>query len=261
MSMQGDELPSRRIARYLREAIDAGEFAPGEKLPSERRLAEEFGAARNTAREAFDLLAMEGRIDVFHGRGAFVRASVQLLHHRGDRYAAGPMEASPFHAEAADHGRTATIICVAAERVRPPADVADHLGVDLGKASVLRRTDVFYADDAPVQRVTMFIPWKIADGTPIAAAEPVDHPAGIHGVLAGRGHRLARFVEEVSARMPRPAEAKDLRIPPGVPVIEAEHVGLDDDDRPFEVSRFVIRADQMALTYEVRVPTPTSRHS
>ena len=65
--------PSRRIADDLRAAIDAGEFAPGSQLPSERDLAEEYGAARNTAREAIRLLADEGLVIAEHGRGVFVR--------------------------------------------------------------------------------------------------------------------------------------------------------------------------------------------
>ncbi len=42
----------------------------GAKLPSERVLASTYGAARNTAREAINILATEGLVDVRHGSGA-----------------------------------------------------------------------------------------------------------------------------------------------------------------------------------------------
>jgi GntR family transcriptional regulator len=55
-----DALPSRRMAHELREAIDSGELAPGDKLPSERVLADRYQVVRNTAREAVRLLANRG---------------------------------------------------------------------------------------------------------------------------------------------------------------------------------------------------------
>jgi GntR family transcriptional regulator len=44
------------------------------------------------------------------------------------------------------------------ERVQPPADVAERLSVSAKTKSVLRRENVFWADDDPVHRVTTYIP-------------------------------------------------------------------------------------------------------
>src|SRR3954447_18508184 len=71
--------PSRRIADDLRRQIETGVYPPGEKLPSERVLAERYSAARNTAREAIRLLAEGGLVTAEHGRGVFVRPSSPLL--------------------------------------------------------------------------------------------------------------------------------------------------------------------------------------
>ncbi len=81
-----DILPSRRIARDLRQAIETGELAAGQRLPSERELATRYGAARNTAREAIRLLAAAGLVDVEHGRGVFVHRPAPLLRLGSDRY-------------------------------------------------------------------------------------------------------------------------------------------------------------------------------
>ena len=62
------EPASRRLAAQLRAAIESGELAPGDKLPSERKLVETHDVARNTAREAVRLLADEGLVTVEHGR-------------------------------------------------------------------------------------------------------------------------------------------------------------------------------------------------
>ena len=60
-------LPSRRIAADLRAAIEAGELTAGQKLPSERDLAAQYGTARNTAREAIRLLETAGLVDIEQG--------------------------------------------------------------------------------------------------------------------------------------------------------------------------------------------------
>ena len=62
----------RSIAESLRGRIEAGEFAPGDSLPSESSLCAEYGVARNTLRRALDQLAAERLIAVRPGRGRVV---------------------------------------------------------------------------------------------------------------------------------------------------------------------------------------------
>ena len=63
---------SREVQQQLEAAIRSGEFAPGERLPSERELVATFGVSRVSVREAIRSLEAVGRIKVEHGRGAFV---------------------------------------------------------------------------------------------------------------------------------------------------------------------------------------------
>src|SRR5689334_10618031 len=78
--------PSRRIADELRAAIDRGDLAEGDRLPSERELARQYTAARNTAREAIGLLQSEGLVTAEHGRGVFVRPRRTLMRLGSNRY-------------------------------------------------------------------------------------------------------------------------------------------------------------------------------
>jgi len=61
------------IARELRQAIDGGSFTPGEKLPTERQLADHFGASRATVREALREVEAGGLILRRVGSGTFVK--------------------------------------------------------------------------------------------------------------------------------------------------------------------------------------------
>ena len=247
--------PSRRIADALRQAIAAGGYQPGDRLPSERELAAEHAAARNTAREASGLLQAEGLVDVQHGRGAFVRRPARMIRLGADRYSGRIRREtglSPFRAEAQRQGKTARVDVPDISRVNPPADVAERLGVPTDEPSVVQRVNHYYADDEPVQIGVTYIPWTIAEGS-VLATEASTGTGSIYGRFEELGHTITTAREEITARMPRPDETRILAIPPGVPVIELLHTGIDQDDRPFEVTRFVMRADLTALNYELPV--------
>jgi DNA-binding FadR family transcriptional regulator len=66
-------LLAQDIAGVLRKRILSGEWADIGRMPPERDLAREFGAARNTIRKAVSLLEGEGTLSRQIGRGAFLQ--------------------------------------------------------------------------------------------------------------------------------------------------------------------------------------------
>jgi DNA-binding FadR family transcriptional regulator len=65
---------SQAVTAAVLERIHAGEFRPGDRLPTEKGLMEEYGVGRNAAREAVQALVAMGLVDVRPGRGATVIA-------------------------------------------------------------------------------------------------------------------------------------------------------------------------------------------
>jgi Transcriptional regulators len=245
---------SERLADELRRAIESGELEAGAKLPSERELAELHGIARNTARQAIRLLAESGLVIAEHGRGVFVRPAIAVIRLGNDRYSPRYRDTglSPFLLECAKQGKAGRFEVLSVERVTPPADVATRLNLSPDTASALRRENVFWAGNDPVQRVTTWLPWALAEGTGLLRDE-AGHPYGIHGVLEERGHTMARIHDDISARMPTPDEREHLQLSPGVPVLDVLHTSIDTDDEPYELTRFVMRADLSALRYDAPV--------
>jgi GntR family uxuAB operon transcriptional repressor len=66
------KLGASEIASLLRREIAGGDLRLNDRLSPERRLAERFGVARNTVREALGRLAEEGLIEIRPGSGAYV---------------------------------------------------------------------------------------------------------------------------------------------------------------------------------------------
>ena len=63
---------SDEIANKLSRLIQAQKFAPGDRLPSERGLSEQFSVSRPVIREALSRLKSEGLISIKRGVGVFV---------------------------------------------------------------------------------------------------------------------------------------------------------------------------------------------
>ncbi|HWT98856.1 MAG TPA: FadR/GntR family transcriptional regulator [Terriglobales bacterium] len=73
----GDRQPGRKnlvgkVSGELRQAILAGDFSPGEKLPSEAGLTQRFDVSRTVIREAIASLRADGLVEARHGVGVFV---------------------------------------------------------------------------------------------------------------------------------------------------------------------------------------------
>jgi DNA-binding FadR family transcriptional regulator len=63
---------TEQVSRQLLEAIVAGHYAPGDRLPSERNLAQVFNTSRVVVREALSSLVAKGIVDVRQGQGTTV---------------------------------------------------------------------------------------------------------------------------------------------------------------------------------------------
>lgn len=85
----GSSVPAyRQIANALRAHLVAGEFEPGDQLPTVRELALDLGLHHNTVAEAYRILSDEGWLDLRRRRGVTVLAR--------ERPRASPQAAAEF---------------------------------------------------------------------------------------------------------------------------------------------------------------------
>ncbi len=68
-----------QIVQQVEESIHKGAMKPGDQLPPERELAQQFGVSRTAVREAVKALHEKGLLDAYPGRGTFVTDSTWML--------------------------------------------------------------------------------------------------------------------------------------------------------------------------------------
>ncbi len=61
-----------QVVQRLRDFIDVHELKPGDRLMSERELAERLGVSRTSVRQALTVLRVQGLVEIRHGDGVYL---------------------------------------------------------------------------------------------------------------------------------------------------------------------------------------------
>ncbi|NUS72964.1 MAG: GntR family transcriptional regulator [Corynebacteriales bacterium] len=237
----------RRIADELRDAIQAGEYVDGDKLPGENAIMKSHSVARATARQALSVLINEGIAMSRKGSGVYVRLFTRVKRQSPERLASQRWQGGHDIHTLDASGRKRAVDSVEVDRVACPDHVAEAFGVPLGSVT-LRRKRRYWIDDEPVQLATSYIPLELTENTAIVNVDT--GPGGTYARLAEAGYKPVRFVERLVVKMPTPDEVSMLLLVPGTPVILITRFAFSADDRLVEVNDMVLDASSYALEYE-----------
>lgn len=245
------------IARSLRERIVSGEFQPGDALPYMRDTAEIHGVSDITVRKAYALLVREGLAET-RGRGGTyvlahpdrVRLTVRNRQIERDElgYYSGP-EVQHWRALPHPEGEQTRITTAPV-----PADVAEILEVPAGEVLTVRKriigdpnieTHRQLADSWLAAWVTEELPELTGNTGPGGMYDRVEEWAG----------RPLAWREEVSTRIPSPAEAEALNMPATSPILRVVRVttlpdpGQEQGGRVIEVQDIRMPGAVFAVGY------------
>lgn len=240
----------KQIADAIRAAVTSQELAPGARIPSESELIRSFGVAQGTVRNALNVLRAEGLLVAEHGKGVFVRARPPMQRKASSRFLRAHRDAgkAAYTVDAEAQGIKHDVEVFKVGPDTAPDEIADRLGVPAG-STVLVRSRRYLHSGMPMEIATSYIPWSIADGTQMTESNP--GPGGIYARIEETGHRLGKFTEDVTARMPMPDEAKALHLSAGTPVMRVLRTAYDTEGAPVEVCDTVMTADLFVLSYEL----------
>jgi GntR family transcriptional regulator len=237
MSSMGHQPHYRQIERALRERIAT--LRPGERLPSDAELVEEFRVSRMTARHAMQRLAEDGLIRREPGRGSFV--TTPPAHRRTNRL-------MTFTQEMTRAGRIPSSR-VLTRVIRPSsATEAASLGIPAHQPVVhLRRLRL--ADGEPIALESTVLIGATAD-----AVMTADLATGsLHDTLGQAGFVLRRGTGTISAAAATAGDARLLVIRPGDPLLVEQRVIVDGHGRRIEATESRYSADRYGLVVDFDV--------
>lgn len=224
----------------LRE-IEGGRWSPGDQLPTENELGEQFHVSKITIRQALAALAQLGYIRREQGRGTFVQRPP---------LEEGPRELTSFTSEMREHGLSASSHVLEQDAIPAPVDVADCLQIPEG-TPVLRLRRLRLAEDEPMGLQTSYIPLRLAPGIDRLPFEN----ASLYEILATRYSLHAASAREAHrAVLVGREDAALLRVPAGSPALAAERLTRLADGRPLEYVQSIMRGDRYKIVLDLTRP-------
>lgn len=216
-----------QVKALMMQHLIAGQWRPGEMLPSEFQLADRFGVSQGTVRKALDALAAENVVVRRQGRGTFVaehndrRALFQFFHLVG-----------PDGERRLPESRLLSVRKGLANGME-----ADRLSLSRG-APVIRIRRLRRLDGRPAIAETIAVPQNLFPDL----ADIREVPNTLYDLYERRyGITIARAVERLAAIAADERDAAMLEVPPGAPLLKIDRSALALDGMPVEwrVSRCV----------------------
>ncbi|MDP3224492.1 MAG: GntR family transcriptional regulator [Rubrivivax sp.] len=219
----------QQIKALLVQGLQAGEWLPGQSIPSEIELAARFRVSQGTVRKAIDEMATENMLVRRQGKGTFVATHAeQSTQYRFLRLMPDDGSAAPLQRHLLE-----------CRRMRAPAEVARLLGLKAGEAAVQVRRLLLAAEGRALRPVVLDDLWL--PGTPFKGltAERLQAWRGPMYRLfeAEFSVHMIRAVEKVRAVAAPAEEAGLLQVPVGSPLLSVERLSFTYGDRPVELRR------------------------
>ena len=228
----------QQLYDVLRGNITRGEWKPGDLIPAESELIEQYGVSRITVRQVLDMLVQEGLIYRQRGRGSFVaHPTVEQVLQR----------LVSFTDDMRQRGFAASTRVLFSGLLPAPQGIAAELEVPEGE------------EMARIDRL------RLADGEPMCLEQSYLVHRHLPGVLkhdlAARslreikvneyGIRWSRARQTIQAIQATPELAHALSIKIGAALLFIERVSYSQDDVPVEFLRVYYRADRYVLYNEL----------
>ena len=221
----------QHVASELREAVGAGAYPPGSRLPSESELARTYAVARGTVRQALATLAAEGLVSSRKGARRLVLGQQRLQ---------GFNELRSFSEWAHALGETPSGRVVALVRREATAAEAEQLDTDrvyhLTRVRLLSGRPVMIERTAYPERIGALVASMDADD------ESITHRLQELGVLfANAAHTLSAVVATAE-------DARLLHIRPRAPLLRELRLSTDPDGAALEWSEDRYLGEAVAFT-------------
>ena len=248
------------VAAALKDRIERGAYAAGQRLPSEREITDEFNISRATVRGALLRLQAENIVDIVPRGGTFVRSpSSKIVVGPSSPGVASGLElkraGSFIRAMEAQGRKTLVRFLEPSSIISAGEELSEKMEIS-PKTKLLRRYRVHL-----VERV----PYRIMDSYYLAslAGDLLGKDEGyiplFKWIREHTGRRAAKAFEKISIRMPSSEEATLLNISRTQPVVDMDRWVWADDGTLFEYTHIVANAALHEYTYSYDIDEEASK--
>ncbi|HBL36636.1 MAG TPA: phosphonate metabolism transcriptional regulator PhnF [Firmicutes bacterium] len=227
-----------QIRDLLLEEIQNGNLSPGERIPSEADLGNKYKVSRITVKQAIQSLVQEGLLYRQQGRGTFV-ARPKVSHSLNTL--------TSFSQQMLDRGMTPSTKLIEAEIVTARGRVQEALAISDGTL-VTKLKRLRLADQEIMGIQTAYIPVSLCPGL----IEIIGDNISLYCLFKEKYNlRLARAIENYTAVLLEPYEARLLDQKEGRPALAADRIAYLADNRALEYVISILRADRYTLSVEL----------
>ena len=211
-----------QIKILLTQSLIAGEWRPGESIPSEIELAGRFRVSQGTVRKAIDELAAENILVRRQGKGTFVATHAEpQVRHRFLRVIADNDEREPVESR-----------LIECKRGKANGSIGKALGMKSGAATItIKRLLIF--SGRPVIFDEIALPEPMFKG--LNAEKITAYKSSYYNLYESQyGVRMIRAEERLKAVTAEPVAAELLETAHGAPLLRVDRIAYTYDDRPVE---------------------------
>ena len=208
-----------QIHDQIKKEIDEEVWQIGQRLPSERDLAETFQVSRMTLRQAITLLVEEGVLERRVGSGTFVASTRVQEKMRGT---------TSFTEIMKSQGKTPSSQLISYRRTLPSKQEVEKLGINKTE-NIIRMERVRYADKLPVVYEVASIPEKFIKN--FKKEEITSH---FFQTLQRHGYRIGKSQQTIYARLAKEKIAHYLEVEKGHAILGLTQVSYLEDGTAFE---------------------------
>jgi len=215
----------QQIKALITQSLQAGEWKPGELIPSEVELAGRYKVSQGTVRKAIDELAAENLVIRRQGKGTFVASHHEArAHFRFLKLV--PDEGVP---QQADHQY------IEVKRVRAAAEVARLLDLKSGDAVVYVKRLLAFGG-APTILEELWLPGQLFKG--LTMERLAEYKGPMYGLFESEfGTRMIRASEKIRAVAADEGSAELLKVSAGTPLLCVDRVAFTYGDKAVELRR------------------------
>ncbi len=222
----------QQIKVRLVRSLQAGEWSPGQAIPSEMELAARFRVSQGTVRKAIDEMATDNLLVRRQGKGTFVATHAeQSTQYRFLRLTADDGSAGALQRRLLD-----------CRRLRAPAEVVRLLALKPGDAAVQVRRLLLTTTAEPVVLDDLWLPGSLFKG--LSAERLTAWRGPMYRLFEAEfAVPMVRAEEKIRAVAATEAEAALLGQPIGAPLLLVERLSFTYGNKPVEWRRGLYHTD------------------